>query len=134
MEMKRIGWKVLFFIMLATTLAGTFSDLTSPDILKPTHPIWISILVMVSDYFLLVSSYCYAFEKYIIRSINFWKVMLSISIFSNLTVFYYAYSRPGAYQLDEVAVSLPISIATLIIFSLPTYLYFSQDLKKGVVR
>lgn len=129
--MDRIGWKLLFVVLLLGTLAGSYEDLTAPGVVKPTHPLWISALVWITDLLTLVSAFCYGFRKRFFPCVLFWQAVLGLSVLSNLVVCYYAFSRPGAFQPSELAVIMPIDLAVLVIFLLPTYLYFAKDLSQA---
>lgn len=85
-------------------------------------------MMLLPELLTLVSAYCHAFQKIIIPSVIFWKAVLLVYVITNLLAAYYEFSLPGGYTAQELAIFIPIMLVIFILFSLPTYLYFKEDL------
>lgn len=130
--MQRPGWKILFVVILISSVSSISQAFGTPEELKPSHPAYISVLILIFEVLTLISSFCCAFQKVVINSILFWKSVLAGFVLVNVVALYIEFSAPGGYTANELAIMVPLSLLFLLFYSLPTYFYYSHDLRKHV--
>ncbi|GAA0812494.1 hypothetical protein GCM10009111_06530 [Colwellia asteriadis] len=108
------------------SLLAVYDGATLPSILQPVHPSWLSWSLSISDIFMLIATFCVAFE-YKVLPINFWKFILVSYIFNALLAMYYEYNA-GGYSQYEIIGHGATSLFILGIICLPIIYYF-DDLK-----
>jgi len=125
---ERLIWKVLFFIILAVTIYSIFIAISLEEIVQPAHPWQFSILITVIDLLMLISSFNYAFKARYIPFPLFWKGLLVIYFACNAIIMYYEFTIPFGYTTEEMLIVGHLTLISLIVFSLPTYFYYKEDL------
>ncbi|GGO67280.1 hypothetical protein [Bowmanella pacifica] len=128
--MQRPGWKILFVVILISSVSSIYQAFDTPEELKPSHPAYVSVLILIFEVLTLLSAFCCAFQKVVIDSILFWKSVLAGFVLVNVVVLYIEFSAPGGYKASELAIMVPLSLLFLLLYSLPTYFYYSHDLRK----
>ncbi len=109
-------------------LASLFEGFNTPEILQPTHPAIISILLVLTDAATVIAAFCYAFKKRFIANRLFWQRVLAVYFITNFIALYYEYTRPNGYTLHEVFLHANFTVLFVIAFAMPTYFYYSSDL------
>jgi len=129
MSTSRLKWKFLFFILCALFATTLYDSFNVPEIIAPTHPLWVSIAIYFIDSMALLGCYSFAFKKQIFPIENFWKaVILSLFSVNALALFYEFSNRADGYEVYDMIYTSIFMAIIVGIMALPVYLYLYQDL------
>jgi len=126
---SRFKWKLLFFIICALLASTLYDSFTVPEIIAPTHPLWVSIAILVIDCMVLVGAYSFAFKKQLFPIAILWKtVILSLFSLNALVLFYEFSNRADGYEIYDMVYTSFFMAIIVGAMSLPIYLYLQEDL------
>jgi len=132
MTSKPIKWKVAFFIILALVLASVSESATVPEIIAPTHPVWVSICAFILDLVILLGAYNYAYGKKIGSNRLLWQLSLWLFYIINLVIVAFEfYNRANGYEVYDMVHIVIFKSLIVFFLSYPTYRYYSIDLKQA---
>jgi len=130
MNLGRLGWKVLFSVMLVIFFTGIYDAAKMPDIIAPTHPGWVSFFVLLFEIIIMIGAFCYAFEKKILPKTSFWKVSIIFLFVGNVIILAYEfYNNSVGYEVSDIVHKSFFTFVIFCIYVLPAYLYYDQDLR-----
>ncbi len=74
-----LRWKIIFLASLLLSIFELYNMFTMPDILRPTHPTFISVFILLIDVFCLIASFGVAFERRYFNAL-LWKVIIVVQL------------------------------------------------------
>ncbi len=126
----RLKWKVAFCVILISTCYALYDAFTVADIIAPTHPTIVSILVSISDLFIVFGAFCYAFNKVLIVRVEIWYMALVGFVCGNILVLVYEFVNVNdGYEIDNMISKSVIYIIIAGLYAAPT-LNHINELKK----
>ncbi len=133
MDIIRLKWKLLFFAMLIFMIFTLYDSLNTPEILAPTHPLFISIFLFIIDTLILIGAYNYAFKKKLLPSIRLWKLIIFLLYLVNFVILLYEYiNRSSGYEISDIFYQTFFTLIIVFIISLPAHNYYKTDLIQAV--
>ncbi len=89
MNKSKRSWQIGFAIIACFVAYSIYEAFTVADIVAPTHPFFISILILIADLMILLGAYSYAFDKFIIRLKACWLAVIAFFFTVNCVALIY---------------------------------------------
>ena len=127
-DMNKMRWKIGFFIIACFVISTIYDAFTVADIIAPTHPLFLSILMLVADLLILFGAYCCAFDKFIIRSKAIWfAVIILFFTLNGIALIYEFINNHDGYEVYDM-VTMTISYLLLALFLVLPIIKHIEDL------
>lgn len=126
---KRV-WRVIFIIIACFVVSAIYDAFTVTDIVAPTHPFFISILILIADLMILLGAYSYAFDKYPIRSELCWlAVIVFFFIVNGIAVIYELVNNQVGYEVYDMITMAAFYLCFSFVLVIPTIMHL-KDINK----
>ncbi len=126
--LDRPVWKLIFILSLIITGYDFFSGFNLPANLQPTHPVALSIIIILLEILTLIASFGAA-TRILIGNLLLWQITLISQIIATILVYYYEFSA-GGYTFNEMLIHINIAYILACIFFAPLLRYCQDFIDK----
>ena len=129
-DMNKMCWKIGFFVIACFVMYAIYDAFTVADIIAPTHPFFLSILMLFADLLILFDAYCCAFNKFIIRSKAIWLAVIILFFTLNGAALIYEFiNNHGGYEVYDMVTMTAFYLLFASVLVLPIIKYI-EDLNQ----
>jgi len=126
----RPAYVLLFLFILAANIFDIYTSIRMSSVpeYEPSSPIWLSLVLWVSNTLIVFAAFGAAFRKQIIINLNFWYAIVSLDVMAAFLSLYFEFMAGGYTQSDLLSVSIITFAATCFYLLAP--LRYCLDIKE----
>ena len=108
-------------------VSAIYDAFTVREIVAPAHPLFISIFILIADLMILLGAYCYAFDKYLIRSKLCWLIAIVLFFIVNgiALIYEFVYNQVG-YEVYDIVTMAAFYLCFSFVLAIPTIRHFKN--------